>query len=252
MFKLTFLLLMLISTFACNPIFAQTVFVVQANQQWQDTGIPVVSGDKITIVGEGIYRFGGLANDPLVWAKPDGLPNLHPNPNGLLVPNASICALVAKIGSSNTAFGVGSFNKFSASASGNLFLAINDGVSAYSDNNGYLIAIITKNVLATTSVSQTTSAFPDGMDLGQNYPNPFNPSTTFAYTLIQRSKVKVEVFNELGQLVTTLVDGISEVGNYQVSWNGKFSSGTIVSNGTYFYRLSTDGAVQTKKMIMIK
>jgi hypothetical protein len=93
---------------------------------------------------------------------------------------------------------------------------------------------------------------PTEISLSQNYPNPFNPTTNFEYTLNRKSKIKVEVFNELGQLVTTLVDGIAEAGNYQLSWNGKSSSGTTVSSGTYFYRLYTDGVVQTKKMIMIK
>ncbi|MCK4296924.1 MAG: hypothetical protein KAX28_09770 [Candidatus Marinimicrobia bacterium] len=50
-----------------------------------------------------------------------------------------------------------------------------------------------------------------------------------------RWNVRVEVFNQAGQLITTLVDGIMEAGNYQVTWNGRSSSGSAVSSGTYLY-----------------
>jgi flagellar hook assembly protein FlgD len=103
-----------------------------------------------------------------------------------------------------------------------------------------------------TSVKGSSADLATYFNLSQNYPNPFNPSTKFEYTLNRRATVKVEVFNELGQLITTLVDGAMQAGSYQVTWNGKSSAGVGASSGTYFYRLSTDGAVRTKKMIMLK
>jgi hypothetical protein len=103
-----------------------------------------------------------------------------------------------------------------------------------------------------TSVLQTDPELPMQLKLSQNYPNPFNPSTTFDYSINTRSAVRIEVFNEAGQLINTLVEGMMETGNYQISWNGKSSSGTGVSSGVYFYRLTSDGLIQTKKMILIK
>ena len=103
-----------------------------------------------------------------------------------------------------------------------------------------------------SAVLKGRPGLPERSRLGQNYPNPFNPLTKFEYTLNNRGNVRVEVFNEVGQLITTFVDGVMEAGNYRISWNGKSSSGTGVSSGTYFYRLTTDGVVQTKKMIMVK
>ena len=100
-------------------------------------------------------------------------------------------------------------------------------------------------------VSEETT-LPERTGLTQNYPNPFNPATKFEYTLNQRGSVKIEVFNELGQQIVTLVDRTMEAGNYQVTWNGKSASGITAPSGTYFYRLSADGVVQTKKMILIK
>lgn len=107
------------------------------------------------------------------------------------------------------------------------------------------------SITSTTSVTEVRSS-PSSLELQQNYPNPFNPSTTFEYSINHRSKVLVEIFNTLGQHVATLVDRTMEAGNYQVTWNGKSSDGVAAPSGNYIYRLSTDGAVRTKKMIMIK
>lgn len=123
-------------------------------------------------------------------------------------------------------------------------------------SNGYLYTasgpLLYRSASPVTSVSQGEKGLPSFFNLKQNYPNPFNPTTNFEYILNRKSKVKIEVFDEVGKLVTTLVDGVMEAGEYRMSWNGKSSSGSTVSSGTYFYRLSTDAVVQTKKMILVK
>ena len=43
--------------------------------------------------------------------------------------------------------------------------------------------------------------------LDNNYPNPFNPVTSIRFVLPKAMDVKIEIFNSLGQKVTTLVDG---------------------------------------------
>ena len=53
----------------------------------------------------------------------------------------------------------------------------------------------------------------------QNVPNPFNSSTSIAYTVPNRTHVRLRVFNVLGQLVTTLVDQEQPPGSYTAAWN---------------------------------
>ena len=84
--------------------------------------------------------------------------------------------------------------------------------------------------------------------LFQNSPNPFNPTTTIKYTLPKASKVKLDVFNLLGQKVATLANGFKQAGYYQVT----FDRGGLAS-GVYVYRISTNtGFVQTRKMILLR
>jgi hypothetical protein len=90
-------------------------------------------------------------------------------------------------------------------------------------------------------------ALPTEFALRQNYPNPFNPATGISYSLAHASHVRLEVFNVLGMLVTTLVDEYQGAGNYQTIWNAN-----ELSSGMYLYRLTTDEFSATKKMILLK
>ena len=81
--------------------------------------------------------------------------------------------------------------------------------------------------------------------LSQNYPNPFNPTTSISYSIPEKSFVKLEIFNTLGQKVKTLVNGEKESGNYSIN----FSAENIPS-GMYLYKLSTGKFSETKKMLL--
>ncbi|HUV29930.1 MAG TPA: M6 family metalloprotease domain-containing protein [Acidobacteriota bacterium] len=93
---------------------------------------------------------------------------------------------------------------------------------------------------------------PDTYGLSQNYPNPFNPSTDITFALPVPSRVKLEVFNILGQEVVTLVDEARQAGYHTITWDGASGQGHQVASGVYFYRLVTDEFSQTKKMILLK
>jgi hypothetical protein len=83
--------------------------------------------------------------------------------------------------------------------------------------------------------------------LNQNYPNPLNNKTIISYRIIQPQRVKLEIFNILGQKVETLVDEFQQPLNYSVEWDaGGFAS------GVYFYRLTTEHFQKTRKLLLLK
>jgi len=91
------------------------------------------------------------------------------------------------------------------------------------------------------------SMLPTFFSLLQNYPNPFNPTTVIEFALPQASRVKLEVFNILGQMTMTLVDDYLPAGNHQVIFDA-----TNFPSGIYFYRLSHKDSKLTRKMTLIK
>lgn len=125
-------------------------------------------------------------------------------------------------------------------------------VAAYRDtvNSDYSNEIYFANILVNT---ETINSMPASYALLQNYPNPFNPSTTITYTIPYESKVRVEVYNQIGQLVDVLADETKSAGYYQIRWNaGKMAS------GVYLYRVlafSADGNnkfMETRRMVLLK
>ena len=92
---------------------------------------------------------------------------------------------------------------------------------------------------------------PTGFGLGQNYPNPFNPGTVIPYQLAAQGYVRLEVFNLLGQRVVTLMDGEQVAGAYAARWDARDAAGYGVSAGVYFYRLTVDAGMETRRMVLI-
>lgn len=88
---------------------------------------------------------------------------------------------------------------------------------------------------------------PKEFSLFQNYPNPFNPSTTIKFALPVDSKVKINVYNSLGQLVETLVDKEMESGYHKVNFDA-----SRLASGVYLYHLQAGEYISIKKMLLIK
>ncbi len=83
--------------------------------------------------------------------------------------------------------------------------------------------------------------------LSQNYPNPFNPTTAIEYYTAKSSQVKLVVYDMIGQIVQTLVNGEKASGSYEVVFNGN-----NLTSGVYFYRLEIANFAETKKMMLLK
>ncbi len=99
------------------------------------------------------------------------------------------------------------------------------------------------NVLTSVGGEEVPKAF--GLD--QNYPDPFNPSTLIQFAVPKESRVKLEVYNLLGQQVVTLVDESRPAGYYSVRFNAE-----AIPSGVYFYRFQAGETSFLKKMMLVK
>jgi len=98
-----------------------------------------------------------------------------------------------------------------------------------------------------SGLNEIINIIPSSYSLSQNYPNPFNPSTTIQFSIPEQSFVKLEIYNALGEKVSTLVSEELGAGNYKYEWNAE-----NLTSGIYFYRIETPGYSESKKMILIK
>jgi len=88
--------------------------------------------------------------------------------------------------------------------------------------------------------------------LYQNTPNPFNPSTTVRYSLSERQRVSIQVYDVAGRLVRTLVNEDRPAGVQEVQWHGVNDNGQPVASGVYFFMMRTKGFKETRKAVFLK
>lgn len=88
--------------------------------------------------------------------------------------------------------------------------------------------------------------------LRQNCPNPFNDETRIEYEISKSTKVKIKIFNILGDEVAILVDEIKEAGLYTTQWNGKNKNGDTLISGIYIYKIQAGDFSQVRKMSLIR
>jgi len=94
---------------------------------------------------------------------------------------------------------------------------------------------------------------PESFALFQNYPNPFNPTTTISFQVPDdRSRIRVVIFNLLGQQVRTLEDGVRDAGVHKMVWDGRNDAGVAQPSGVYLCQLRSGSFVQTRKLTMMK
>ena len=81
---------------------------------------------------------------------------------------------------------------------------------------------------------------PAQLALGRATPNPANPFTSWGYTLPEEQRVRLAVYNALGQEIRVLVDARMPAGTHRVNWDCSDAVGRIQASGTYFYVLEAD------------
>lgn len=114
-----------------------------------------------------------------------------------------------------------------------------------------------------TSVEENTiteqSTFPQEYVLLPNYPNPFNPTTKIQYHLPVASFVKFEIYNNLGQKVRVLKEGLVAAGRHSLTWNALDNKNNIaVPSGIYFIKFEAKSKTQDRtykkshKLLLLK
>lgn len=101
--------------------------------------------------------------------------------------------------------------------------------------------------LVVSSNNNLTGYLPTTPELAQNYPNPFNPSTHISFSLPAQARVTIEVFNVLGQRITTLADQEFTAGTHVITWNPISSA-----SGVYFCRLISGSHKKIIKMVLLR
>ncbi len=137
----------------------------------------------------------------------------------------------------------------------NLFLDnMNTGASPQNWNSMHLLLMSSGGVqtavdnlipnAGTLSSVQSHALLSGKYYLDTNFPNPFRSSTLIKYFLPAKGNVKIEVFNQQGKKVETLIDAIQPAGEFEVSFDG-----SNLPAGVYHYHLVTDQFTESKKMV---
>ncbi|HUI65029.1 MAG TPA: T9SS type A sorting domain-containing protein, partial [Bacteroidota bacterium] len=164
--------------------------------------------------------------------------------------------------------GKAGINLFAGTDSDGVFLSTNSGTNWTSVNTGLpktsvsALAASGGNVFAgteasgvwrrplsemITSVEGSSAILPMQFTLAQNYPNPFNPTTSIRYAVPSRTHVTLSVYNTLGQLVSTLVNGEEDPGFHEVRFDG-----SNLASGVYFYRIQAGIFTQARRLLHLK
>jgi photosystem II stability/assembly factor-like uncharacterized protein len=96
-------------------------------------------------------------------------------------------------------------------------------------------------------IAPVSNQIPSSFKLMQNYPNPFNPTTNIRFDLPKSGFVKLVVYDEMGKVVSVLINGEMKAGSYSIGFDG-----SNLSSGVYFYKFYSGSFSETKKMILSK
>ena len=101
-------------------------------------------------------------------------------------------------------------------------------------------------------VQQLSASAPMAYELDGSYPNPSAGRTAIEFRVAEPGPVSIEVFDITGRRVATLVDRQMSPGTYEVTWDGRSSSGQRLASGVYLYRMKARDFTETRRMTIVK
>lgn len=109
--------------------------------------------------------------------------------------------------------------------------------------------------VSSSDVSVIVHAEPDANALGA-IQNPFNLNRTssiqISYKVDQEGPVALNIYNILGEKITTLDDSYRQPGVYMAPWDGKNASGELVAPEVYLVRLAIGDRSQVQKVVVVR
>jgi hypothetical protein len=124
---------------------------------------------------------------------------------------------------------------------------------AYDESfNGYIDVFVSKLEMEDASGVELGDSVVEAANLYQVFADPVRLSTTVQFCLRERQHVSLAIYDVQGQVMRTLVDGITEPGMHQVQWDGKSGNETEVAPGIYFLRMEAGSYRVTKKVVLLR
>ncbi len=141
----------------------------------------------------------------------------------------------------------GFLNPIDAEIVGNVIYLVEHKNNSWLNTNNTVQMYAVTLPAAGTNTENTTDLAKD-FKLYQNYPNPFNPTTQIQFDLPVAGFVELEVYNAIGQKVTSLINQQMNAQKHEVMFNA-----ANLNSGIYLYSLKVDGErMLTRKMLLLK
>jgi hypothetical protein len=126
-----------------------------------------------------------------------------------------------------------------------IFFSITNNEQSVDPGSNAVVDMVSFDLI--TDIGQVSAISDKNLQL-KNFPNPFDLSTTISFTLNKPSKVTLEIYSMTGQKIASLInDKLINQGHKEI-----FFDSSDLPSGLYFYTLSSDAFIITKKMNCIK
>tara|TARA_S200000501_G_C20858778_1_gene758782 strand:- start:777 stop:1310 length:534 start_codon:yes stop_codon:yes gene_type:complete len=102
-------------------------------------------------------------------------------------------------------------------------------------------------IIVNESLKVNPKNIPVNFKLEKIFPNPFNPKTNINYSLNRKTKIKINIYNNNGEKIVTLKDGVENIGSHSISWHAM-----DYPSGLYFLKIDGEDFRETHKLMLIK
>ncbi|MCF6170426.1 MAG: T9SS type A sorting domain-containing protein [Bacteroidales bacterium] len=98
-----------------------------------------------------------------------------------------------------------------------------------------------------SGIDETNLGDDNSFELMQNRPNPFSGTTEISYALARSGLVSLKIYDLFGNQVALLVDENKQPGEYKISYQP-----AGLSEGVYYYTLTFNNRLKTRKMVLVR